>query len=207
MLSINEKNTILNNTIKVNYSKGSNIHSGDNECVGVLIIKSGELRTYILSEEGKEITLYRLNEGDVCILSASCLIKKITFDVYIDAEKDSEILLVNSTVFAGLISQNIYIENFALKTTVERFSDVMWSMEQILFMSFDRRLAIFLADESLKTKSDKINLTHEQIAKYIGSAREVVSRMLKYFEEEKIVELSRGGVRIIDKLKLKKHTL
>ncbi|MFZ2538523.1 MAG: Crp/Fnr family transcriptional regulator [Oscillospiraceae bacterium] len=202
-LAINEKNLILNNVATIKYNRGDNIHRGSNDCVGVLIIKSGTLRTYILSDEGKEITLYRLYAGDVCMLSASCLIKNITFDVHIDATEMSEILLINSSVFAQLIQQNIYVENFSYRITIDRFSDVMWAMEQILFMSFDRRMAIFLIDESAKNNSDIISLTHEQIAKYMGSAREVVSRMLKYFANEGIVEMSRGGVKIIDKVKLR----
>lgn len=202
-LSKEEKNIILDNTIKINYKKDETIHSGSNDCIGVFLIKSGELRTYILSEEGKEITLYRLYEGDICMLSASCLIENITFDVHVSVTKPSEVLLIKSSIFSKLIKQNIYIENFSYKITIDRFSNVMWAMEQILFMSFDKRMAIFLIDESIKNNSDIINLTHDQIAKYVGSAREVVSRMLKYFANEHIIEMSRGGVKIINKAKLR----
>lgn len=83
----------------------------------------------------------------------------------------------------------------------------MWVMQQILFMSMDRRLAIFLSDESARTGSETISLTHGQIARYMGSAREVVSRVLKYFAGEGIVEVSRGGIKIIDKKRLRKLTL
>ncbi len=78
----------------------------------------------------------------------------------------------------------------------------MWAMQQILFMSFDKRLAIFLIDELAKTGGDTVRLTHEQIAKYMGSAREVVTRMLKYFANEGIVTLSRGAVTVTDREKL-----
>ena len=180
------------------------MHSAENDCIGVLLVKSGELRTYILSEGGKEATLYRLNAGEVCILSASCLIHNITFDVFIDAETDSEVLLLSAAVFARLQAKNIYVENFALRVMVDKFSDVMWAMEQILFKSFDSRLATFLLDESAKRGSDRIDLTHEQIARYMASAREVVSRMIKYFEKEKLVTLHRGGLVITDKAGLRK---
>ena len=96
---------------------------------------------------------------------------------------------------------------FALEAAMTTFSDVMWVMQQILFMSFDRRLAIFLLDEASKTGSELIHLTHEQIAKDMGSAREVVSRMLKYFSTEGMVELSRGGVKLLDKQKLRRLAL
>lgn len=205
-LSENEKETLLKNTSEIHYEKGQNVHSADNDCIGVILIKSGELRTYMLSEEGKEITLYRLNAGEVCILSASCLIKNISFDVYIDAETQTDILLINSYTFSKLQSNNIYVENFALHTAVDKFSDVMWAMQQILFLSFDKRLASFLLDESIKTSSDEIKLTHEQIAKYMGSAREVVTRMLKHFESDGVVELYRGGLKIKDKNALRELT-
>ncbi len=199
-----QKNLIIDNITPVHYNKGSRIHSGDNDCIGVLLIKKGELRVYILSEEGKEITLYRLRNDDICILSASCILENITFDVHVDAETDSDVLLIDSQLYQQLCLQNIYAENFTDKLVIDSFSDVMWAMEQILFMSFDKRLAIFLSDEIVRNQSDVIELTHEQIAKYIGSAREVVSRMLKYFAQEGIVELSRGGVRVINKKSLKK---
>ncbi len=199
-----EQEETFANTSQITYKKGQNIHSAENDCIGVLLVKTGELRAYILSETGKEATLYRLYPGDVCILSASCLMHNITFDVFIDAEVDSEILLLNASVFAKLQDKNIYVENFALSVMVDKFSDVMWAMEQILFKSFDSRLATFLLDESAKRGSDRIDLTHEQIAKYMASAREVVSRMIKYFEKEKLVTLYRGGLTIIDKAGLRK---
>lgn len=199
-----EQNLILSNVHNKEFKRGENVHSGENDCVGVLLIKRGELRTYILSEDGREITLYRLTKGDVCILSASCILKNITFDVFIDAEIDSEVLIINSSVFQQVCDKNVYAENFSYEKTMERFSDVMWAMQQILFMSFDKRLAIFLIDEISRNGSDSISLTHEQIAKYIGSAREVVSRMLKYFENEGYVNLYRGGLTVKDKNGLKK---
>ncbi|WFR58436.1 Crp/Fnr family transcriptional regulator [Anaerocolumna sp. AGMB13025] len=202
-----QKNLVLNNISPVHYDKGARIHSGENDCIGVILIKKGELRIYILSDEGKEITLYRLRDGEICILSASCILDNITFDVHVDAEVDSEVLLIDSSLYQQLCRQNIYAENFTDKLVIDSFSDVMWAMEQILFMSFDKRLAIFLSDEITRNQSDNIELTHEQIAKYIGSAREVVSRMLKYFAQEGIVELSRRGVRVVDKKRLKELIL
>ncbi len=202
-ISEEEKDAILKNTVTASYKQGEQVHSAEQECIGVLLIKKGELRTYILSEEGKEITLFRQTEGDVCILTASCVLSSINFDVHVDAEKESEVLVINAPTFSRLCRENVYVENFSLRLATERFSDVMWAMEQILFMSFDRRLAIFLIDETTKTGTDTLTLTHEQIAKYMGSAREVVSRMLKYFAKEGIVELSRGCIKIIDRKKLK----
>lgn len=202
-LSEDDRHLLSSNATAVRYEQGENVHSPINECIGVLLVKSGELRTYLLSEDGKEVTLYRMYEGDICILSASCLIHNITFDVNIDAEKPTAILLISAPIFAQLQEANEYIENFALKLAAERFSDVMWTMEQILFMKFDKRLAVFLLDESAQKRTEKLSITHEKIAQYMGSAREVVSRMLKYFEKEGLVRLYRGGIEILDKEKLR----
>ncbi len=205
-LTEEHKENICRTAHAVTFLKGANIHNGD-DCTGVILVQSGSLRVYILSEDGKDITLYRLFPGDICILSASCALNTITFDVHVDAEEASECLIVSGCAFSDLCEKVPQAKIFALETTVSRFSAVMWVMEQILFMSFDRRLAIFLLDEAAKNSSDSIKLTHEQIARYMGSAREVVSRMLKYFSAEGIVENTRGGIRILDKKRLRELAL
>ncbi len=201
-ISDSDKKIICENTRLVSFQKGSTVHDG-NSCSGVFVINSGSLRVYVLSDEGKEITLYRLHKGEMCMLSASCVLQAITFDVVIDAEEDCECMVINGDIFSQLSDKIPEIKIFALETAVGRFSDVMWVLQQILFMSMDKRLAIFLWDESIRLGTDNIELTHEQIAKYIGSAREVVSRVLKYFSNEGIVENSRKGVKILDKKRLR----
>ena len=202
-LSLEEQKLLLDYAVPLSYPKGSSLHSPDKECLGVLLVKSGELRIYILSEDGRDITLYRLLPGDFCVLSASCILSAITFDVHIEAESDSDTILINASFFSKLSSQNVYVENFAYKNAVERFSDVMWAMEQILFMKLDQRLAIFLLDEITKNNTQTLTLSQEQIARYIGSAREVVSRMLKSFQTQGILEQSRGTIRILNREKLR----
>ena len=205
-LSKEQKELMIKNTMTVQYPKGEQLHRGSLDCIGVLLVQSGQFRTYLLSEDGKDITLYRLSKGEVCLLTASCILKEITFDVFVDAEEDSTALLVPAAVFRQVTQQNIHAQVFEYQLRTSRFSDVMWAMQQILFMSFDKRLAIFLIDELAKTGGDTVRLTHEQIAKYMGSAREVVTRMLKYFANEGIVTLSRGAVTVTDREKLRKLT-
>lgn len=198
-----DKDTFYNTACPVTFKKGTNIHDG-NECTGVILVRSGSLRLYIVSDDGREITLYRLFPGDMCVLSASCVLNAITFDVFVDAEENSECVVIGGCAVEALTLRLAEAKIFILETALSRFSDVMWVMEQILFMSLDKRLAIFLLDEANKTGSDSIKLTHEQIARYMGSAREVVSRMLKYFSGEGIVSVSRSeGVRILDKNRLR----
>lgn len=200
-ISENDRDYICRHSVALTYPKGTNIHDGT-ECSGVILVRSGSLRLYMMSDEGKDITLYRLHKGDMCMLSASCVLQTITFDVFVDAEEDSECYVISGPAFSAVSEHNPNIKIFSLEMAVSRFSDVMWVMQQILFMSMDKRLAIFLSDEVARTGRDTISLTHEQIAKYMGSAREVVSRMLKYFANEGIVEVSRKGVKILDKKRL-----
>ena len=200
-----DRSLICENTVSHSFTVGETIHRGQ-DCSGVIIVRSGCLRVYILSENGKDITLYRLFPGDICMLSASCVLDSITFDVSIDAEENSRCIIIGGSVFDTLSKKYKDIRIFSLETAVSRFSDVMWVMQQILFMSMDKRLAVFLIDEAARNKTDEIMLTHEQIARYIGSAREVVSRTLKYLSSEGLVEVSRKGIRIIDKAGLRELT-
>lgn len=201
-----ERDFLCEHSIALTYPKGTTVHDS-RECSGVFFIRSGCLRVYMLSEDGKEITLYRLHNGEMCMLSASCVLQTVTFDVFIDAEEDSECYIIRGSAFAAVAERNPCVKIFSLETAVSRFSDVMWVMQQILFMSMDKRLAIFLLDEAARIGADAIPLTHEQIAKYMGSAREVVSRMLKYFASEDLVETSRKGVRLLDKKRLRELLL
>ena len=197
-----DKDFLCNNSVAIGYPRGTTLHDGT-ECSGVFMVRKGSLRVYMLSEDGKEITLYRLHEGDMCMLAASCVLQTITFDVMIDAEEDCECFIVNGPAFADISERYADVKIFALETAISRFSDVMWVMQQILFMSMDKRLAIFLYEECARLQTDTLTLTHEQIAKYMGSAREVVSRMLKYFVNEGMVQVSRKGIKITDKKKLR----
>ncbi len=205
-MSETDKETFCRTAHHVYFKKGTNIHNG-NECTGVILVKSGSLRLYMLSEEGKEITLYRIFPGDMCMLSASCVLNSITFDVYVDSEENSECVVVGGCAYEDLSRRLVDAKVFALETALSRFSDVMWVMQQILFMSMDKRLAIFLLDEIAQKGGETISLTHEQIAKYMGSAREVVSRMLKYFASENLVEVSRRGIKILNKKRLREMSL
>lgn len=201
-LTDEEQEMLCRYTRPVHYAKGARVHSPVENCVGILLLRSGQLRAYLLSEDGRDVTLYRLFGGEVCILSASCVMDSVNFDLYIDAEEDTEAYCISAGIFRRLIQQNIYVRCYAYQMTAERFSDTMWTMQQVLFISADRRLAIFLSDELAKTGGDDIRLTHDQIARYMGSAREVVSRMLKYLAQEGLVRLYRGGVQVLDKPRL-----
>ena len=198
-----DKETFFRSAQIVSFKKGLNIHDGNN-CTGIILVRSGSLRMYMLSEDGKEVTLARYFPGEMCILTASCVLHTVTVDIFVDSEDDSDCVVIGGCAFEDLARRMPDAKVFALESALSCFSDIMWVMQQILFMSMDKRLAIFLLDEAAVIGQDTLPLTHEQIARYMGSAREVVSRMLKYFSAEGMVEVSRKGVRLLDKARLRK---
>ncbi len=197
-LTEKEQEYIKTCSIIKEYKKGSYIHSGTDDCIGPSVILSGEARVCLLSEEGREITLYRLHENDCCILSASCVMDKITFDTHMIAQSDCTILVVMPGAFKKLSDGNIYVKSFVYELATERFSAVVWTMQNIIFKGLDRRLAGFLVSECKRTGKNELKMTHEEIAGYISSAREVVARMVKRFSEDGVIEQKRGVIRITD---------
>lgn len=197
-LDENERKLVQDNSIIKKYSEGQLIYSGAGECGGLTMIIDGELRISIMSDEGREITLYRLQKNEICALTASCILSQITFDTQTTASKDCTVLLINTYTFEKLMNQNIYVRCFMYELLSERFSSVMWTMQMILFKGYDRRLASFLISEYERTGLQTIRMTHEQIAVYTNSAREVVARMLKRFAGEGLVEVKRGSITLKD---------
>ncbi|MBR5229502.1 MAG: Crp/Fnr family transcriptional regulator [Firmicutes bacterium] len=178
--------------------KGEMIHRGGNDCSGLVLIKSGQLRAYMLSEEGREVTLYRLFDYDICLFTASCIMQSIQFEIFIEVEKDAELIVIPAPVFKAIMDQSAACANYINEIMAARFSDVMWLVEQVMWKSMDKRLAAFLIEEGRIEESGLLALTHEKIANHMGTAREVVTRMLKYFQGEGLVKLSRGYVEITD---------
>ena len=183
-------------------TRGTHIHDSSAECLGLVLVKSGQLRAYILSEDGREITISRLFEYDVSLLSASCVMPDMQFNVMIEAEKDTEFWSLPACLFKNLMDESLAISNYARNLLSSNFSELMWLMEQIMWKSFDKRLAAFLLEESRLEESPVLKITHEKIAAHLGTAREVVTRMLRYFQNEGMVKLTRGSIEILDEAKL-----
>ena len=167
-----------------------------------MAVLSGSLRVYCVSDEGREVTLYRVESGDICILSASCLMDSIVFDVLIEAAGDTKVCLLPSAAIHKVETENPLVELYIYKNATEKFSEVLWTLQQLLFMKIDQRLARFLHDEMLRQKSQVLSITHEDIAKQIGSAREVVTKTLKYLSQEGVVLVTRGKIELLDRAKL-----
>ena len=201
-LTADQKNRIQKGLIIRKVEKGTILHNGNIDCTGLLLVKSGQLRAYILSDEGREITIYRLFDRDMCLFSASCIMRSIQFDVTIETEKDTELWIIPADTYRSIMEESAPVANYTNELMASRFSDVMWLIEQIMWKSLDKRVASFLLEESSIEESDTLKLTHEAIANHLGTHREVITRMLRYFQSEGIVKLSRGTVMILDKEKL-----
>ncbi len=178
--------------------QGTILHDGSPECLGMLLVQSGQLRAYILSEEGREVTISRFFEMDVCLFSASCVMPNMQFEVFIEAEKDSSIWVIPACLYQNLMDESLAVANYSHNLITSHLSEVMWLMEQIMWKSFDKRLAKFLLEESALEGSQSLKITHEKIANHMGTAREVVTRMLRYFQSEGMVKLTRGTVEIVE---------
>ena len=192
------KSSAISRTVK----KGTVLHNGNLDCTGLLLIRHGQLRAYILSDEGREITLYRLFDRDICLFSASCMMRSIQFEMMIEAEKDTELWIVPAEIYQSIMQESAPVSNFTNEIMASRFPEVMWLMEQIMWKSFDKRLAEFLLEECSLEETNTLKITHETIANHLGTAREVVTRMLRYFQSEGMVKLARGTVEICEERRL-----
>ena len=201
-LSAEERKTLENAAQPRFAKKGTLVYGGSADCVGLFVIRSGQLRAYILSDEGREVTIYRLFERDICLFSASCMMSSIQFEIAIEAEKDTELWVIPTAIYKNLMEKSAVIANYTNEIMASRFSEVMWLIEQIMWKSFDKRLAAFLLEESILDESRALKITHEKIANHLGTAREVVTRMLNYFQTEGMINLTRGEIEIVNRKRL-----
>ena len=197
-LSAEQQNKLNSAAIWHSVKKGAMIHGGTEECLGLLLICSGQLRAYICSEEGREITLYRLFERDICLFSASCVMNNIQFTLSIEAEKDTDFRVIPPGIYRSMMEKSAPLANYTNQIMSARFSEVMWLMEQIMWKRMDQRVAAFLLEESSIEDTSSLKLTHETIANHLGTHREVITRLLRYFQNEGAVRLHRGTIELAD---------
>ena len=202
-LTEEQQNTMEESAVKRTFEKGTLLHAGEEDCVGLIAVAEGLLRVYTVSEEGKEMTMYRLLERDVCLFSASCIFQDIRFDVMVSAAEDTTVYHIPAELYRRLMETSLPVMEYTSRLMASRFSDVMWLVEQILWRSQDRRLASFLLDESALQESRTLAITHDRIAAHMGTAREVVTRLLRYFQGEGMVRLARGTIELIDEDRLR----
>ncbi len=196
-LTLSQVEFLEQNIRTIVFNKGKLVHRSDGGCQGIMAVRSGSLRVYCISEEGREVTLYRVGAGEICVLSASCLMDSIVFDVLIEAVEKTTVSLVPSSILHKVEEENPLVSLYIYKNATEKFSEVLWTLQQVLFLKIDQRIENFLRDESLRQKSKILSVTHDEIAREIGSVREVVTKTLKYMEENGLVSLGRGKIEIL----------
>ena len=201
-LTSRQQESIKSNLAYRSVEKGTILHNGSMDCTGLFLIRAGQLRAYILSDEGREVTIYRLFDRDICLFSASCMMNSLQFDITIEAEKDSDVWVIPVEVYKSIMEESAAAANFTNEIMASRFSEVMWLIEQIMWKSLDKRVAGFLLEEISLEQTATLKITHETVANHLGTHREVITRMLKYFQNEGMVKLSRGTIEIISEDKL-----
>ncbi len=197
-LSGSEKAQVISTANTRIYHKGDILHSHTTECLGLIRLLKGSVRVIMQSNEGREVTIYTLQEGDVDVLAASCVLNQITFDTMMIADTESEVLIIPAPIIAALDHSNIHVHSYLMELSTLRFSDAMWTMQQILFLRMDQRVANYLLDEYSRTDDPEIRVTQDLLARSISSAREVTSRVLGRMEKDGLIRTSRGTVTLLD---------
>lgn len=193
-----QQDTLTKSAFKRKFDKGEILHNGSADCMGLILVLKGQLRAYTVSDDGREITMYRLFERDICLFSASCIINSAGFDITVAAEKYTEALIIPPEIYKNIAENSAPLANYINEVMASRFSDIMWLIDQIMWKSFDKRLADFLLNEANIEGENTLKLTHETIGNHLGSPREVVTRMLKHFVDDGLISLSRGTIEILD---------
>lgn len=203
-LSSEEKAIVSQRVIKKRFNKNQIISSNSAACLGIIFILIGEIRISLISDEGREVTLYRAHANEFCVSTASCVIHQLTFETIVTAEEDTTVLVIPSSITSRLMESNVHVRAFVFERETERYSQTIWAIQQMLFKRFDQRLASYLISSYEQSKSNEVKKTQEEIARDVNSAREVVARMLKEFAAKGFVEIQRGKIVLKNAEELKK---
>jgi CRP/FNR family transcriptional regulator len=198
IFSEDEKNTFFTHAYQVNYSSGKTLIESSKTCQSVYFVISGLIRVFKLTPEGKELTLYRISSGDTCLFTMGCIMGNTNFEALAETEQDSVLVALPGDIFKSLMFSNKEFSEMILSKILTTLTELMILTEEVTFHSINKRVASYLVSKN----TEIIKNTHEEIANELGSAREVVSRMLKEFEKSSIVTLKRGSVTIKDRKKL-----
>lgn len=181
------------------------LREGDS-CAHFAIIVSGKLRVFKLAESGQEITLYHVGAGDICPLNVSCILSDRPVPAMARVEEDIEAIIVPAGTFRLWMAEHESLRTFVFQTFSSRLSEVMSLVEEVAFRRMDQRLARRLEELILEESGThgSVEVTHAEIAADLGTAREVVSRLLKEFERLGAISLSRGRIGCRDAAVLRK---
>jgi len=173
--------------------EGTVIFDENQACQGFPLLLSGNIRVIKAAPNGRELQLYRVTPGESCILTSSCLLGHAHYHARGIAEQDTEMVLLPATAFHNLVSKYETFRSYVFHLFSERLTDLMQLVSAVAFQKLDQRLANILIN-----KPSPICLTHQALADELGSAREIVSRLLKGFSGQGWVKLGREQIEITD---------
>ncbi|HEY3346203.1 MAG TPA: Crp/Fnr family transcriptional regulator [Nitrospirota bacterium] len=177
----------------VDFPAGKQLYTEGDACAGISFLLEGEVRVYKISAGGREITLYEIGPGETCILNASCLISNISYPANAVSLSPGRILLLPSDEFMRLVEKHGQMRGLVLSVLAKRLTDVMTLVEEVAFQRMDERLMDYLIE---KSEDGLLRVTHQKIASDLGTSREVISRLLKEFERQGELSLSRNMIRL-----------
>jgi CRP/FNR family transcriptional regulator len=175
--------------------------NGGGDCQYLPFVVRGTLRVYKVSETGKELTLYRIDQGESCILSATCILNTSTFPAMVEAEGPTDVVLIPSRTFIRWVEEYPVWRRFVFSIYEKRLDMLLTLVEEVAFRHVDVRVASYLAAEA-EGQEGSVSATHQQIASEVGTSREVVSRILRDLETDGLLVTERGRIRILDRERL-----
>jgi len=178
-------------------------HDGD-ACSNYLLVLDGTVRVQKISSSGREITLYRVGDGQTCILTTTCLLSGERYPAEGITETEVRAIILGNGLFQALLAESPGFRQFVFAVYARRVTDLIVLVEEVAFGRMDLRLASRLRDSA--NASGMVAATHQELAAELGSAREVVSRLLKDFEQRGLVALHRGRVELLDRTALDQLT-
>lgn len=185
--------------------KGDTIYNADSIWKGLKLITKGQIRLFISSEQGNGVTLYRIREGEMCLISLVCMLEPhLKASMGVDAEEDTEIYNIPADVYTQLMRENETVRRITDDISQKRFGEILSVISDLIFSNVEQRLARALVGHAGYSDSDTLKITHEILANDIGSAREVVTRNLKRLQNLGYLKLQRGKILIKDKKALEK---
>lgn len=183
---------------------GHEIAAEGSECGQLALVVSGKVRVYKVAESGRELTLYRIGEGDSCVLTAACVISNTPFPAIAMTENEVEALIVPAALARTWMTESNEWSGFVFGLVSMRLADVIAVLEEVAFHRMDERIAAYLI--ALASQGETLTITHHEIASDLGTTREVVSRILKAFEGRGLVSGVRGKLTVTDLAGLQRYS-
>jgi CRP/FNR family transcriptional regulator, anaerobic regulatory protein len=198
-LSAAEQQELFDSAAVVHLPAGTVLFDENQPCLGFPLLLSGNIRVIKASPNGRELQLYRVTPGESCILTSSCLLGNTRYHARGIVEQTMEMVLLPARSFHALLGKQDSFRSYVFHLFSDRLTDLMQLVSAVAFQKLDQRLANLLV-----SKPSPIHATHQSLADELGSAREIVSRLLKGFAEQGWVKLGREQIEITDEATLKK---